>query len=59
MTQRSNHRQPTSRAAQAPNDTARRALAASVMLKAVPAIASIILVLVLITSLTSAGYGFV
>lgn len=55
MTQRNNHRKPTSlQAAKASNDGARVAL-----LRVAPAIATIILVLVLITSLTSAGVGFV
>jgi hypothetical protein len=55
MTQRSNHRKPTSlQAAQASNDAARAKL-----LRVAPVIATIILVLVLITSLTSAGVGFV
>jgi hypothetical protein len=54
MTQRNNHSQTTSlKAATASNDAAR------VALRLAPAIATIILVLVLITSLTSAGVGFV
>jgi len=54
MTQRNNHSQTTSiQAQQASNDAAR------VALRLGPAIATIILVLVLITSLTSAGVGFV
>lgn len=54
MTQRSNHRNPTSlKAAQVSNDGARLAL------RAAPVIATIILVLVLITGFTSAGIGFV
>lgn len=54
MTQRSTRTQTTSlQAAKASNDAARAAL------KLAPAIATIILVLVLITSLTSAGVGFV
>lgn len=54
MTQRNNHPQTTSlKAATASNDAAR------VALRLAPAIATIILVLVLITSLTSAGVGFV
>ncbi|WP_091804240.1 hypothetical protein [Lysobacter sp. yr284] len=59
MTQRSNHRQTTSRAIAASNESARAAQLRSTLLKAAPAIASIILALVLITSLTSAGVGFV
>lgn len=55
MTQRNNHRKPTSlQAVQASNAALRASL-----LKAAPAIATIILVLVLITGLTSAGVGFV
>ncbi|WP_175489181.1 hypothetical protein [Lysobacter sp. cf310] len=54
MTQRNNHSQTTTlKAATASNDAAR------VALRLAPAIATIILVLVLITSLTSAGVGFV
>lgn len=59
MTQRSNHRRTNSQAIAASNDAARAAKLRDTLLKAAPAIASIILVLVLITSLTSAGYGFV
>ncbi|MBN7134847.1 hypothetical protein ABIE09_002986 [Lysobacter enzymogenes] len=59
MTQRSNHRRTNSQAIAASNESARAAQLRSTLLKAAPAIASIILALVLITSLTSAGYGFV
>lgn len=53
MTQRNNHPQTTLKAATASNDVAR------VALRLAPAIATSILVLVLITGLTSAGVGFV
>lgn len=53
MTQRNNHSQTTSLQAPASNDAAR------VALRSAPVIATIILVLVLITGLTSAGVGFV
>lgn len=54
MTQRNNHSQTTSlKAATASNDIARLAL------RIAPAVATSILVLVLITGLISAGIGFV
>lgn len=62
MTQRSNHPQAAShrgnrRAATA--RTAADAIALALLTKAAPVAASLILVLVLITGLASAGYGFV
>ena len=63
MTQRSNHLQTASgrgqrSAAAAPQVEARR-IAIALLMKAAPIAASLILVLVLITWLASAEYGFV
>lgn len=62
MTQRSNHLQTASgrgqRSAAASQADARR-IAIALLMKAAPIAASLILVLVLITGLASAEYGFV
>lgn len=62
MTQRSNHLQAASHRSQRPVATARAATdanALALLTTAAPIAAALILVLVLITGLASAGYGFV
>ncbi|MDG2519203.1 hypothetical protein [Lysobacter soli] len=63
MTQRSNHLQTASgrgqRSAAAVSQADARRIAIALLMKAAPIAASLILVLVLITGLASAEYGFV
>lgn len=63
MTQRSNHLQTASgrgqRSAVAASQADARRIAIALLMKAAPIAASLILVLVLITGLASAEYGFV